>query len=200
MRGIGDISLVVLRITSVLAQAVNTLAGFFGSSAGRLIAYVVALYSVVRVTKAIIAVYTILQAKAKALLAVEILRGSLTGKNAVLTATALGVGAATIATALIALNQFDKKLADTGDKSKELASQFGDVADSGQQLSRQKINLASATQGSQASFETIFGAKLDSPINKVAGKIDTTNGILGEMRDALAQARGLDFEVDEVNF
>ena len=200
LEGMALAAFTLLRIFNHLISALNLLSSLFGVAAGKVMGYAIAMFFVVRITKQLIALYALLQVKAKALLIVEILRASLTGKNAAATALALGVGAATIATALIALNQFEKKMGDAAAQGGKMNDEFDDMADASLAIAKQRANLSSASVNSQAAFETIFGVQMDAPIDRLGKKVDKTNDILAQMRDGMSKASTLDFDTDEVTF
>lgn len=198
---------VMLQFGSFLQLGVNLLnefAGFlrftseaFGTLTGKVVAGVVAAYSMYRVIGLLrMASQSYLRIQ-KALAVVEAARASLNVKTAALV---VGAGVA-VAVFSNELNGLIDQMLGVGQAQQGVNDQIGDFIDLSKQAAQpRKINLASATAGSQAALEQLFTVRSQGGIGAVGDKIDQTNDILGQIRDGMSQAGNVIPDVEEVTF
>jgi hypothetical protein len=193
MKTFGDILTIGVYLVNAMAAGVSFLSNALGVKERILVGTVIAMTALIALTKILAGLYVILRVRTIALAAVETFRLALTSKGL------LAIGAATGAFFAFKeeITKVIKQLLGAADAQLALndaVMDFDKIQSSG---GNRKLNLSSATAGSQAAIEQLFTVRGEQRgMDGIKDSVNRGNAILEQIRDGVNASRDIAMGVD----
>lgn len=176
-----EIAGIVLRVFNGIAYVVRMMSEAFGSFTGKLVGTVLVSAALVGITMQLVKVYIVLRTITAALLVLETGRAALSTRTAGQIAISIGA----IAGAIDIVRRLTRDLGFASDEWDTLTTKMNA---SDLSLAGGRMNLGSAVRGSQEAVATVFGVKIEAPLDRMVKGQDKQNGLLEDIRDILRNA------------
>lgn len=193
--GIGDALKILAWVVNLALLGLTTISHIFGNLTGVVFRALAMFLTMIAAFKVLRTVTIALVNVKKTLLLIEAGLAALGGL------TWAQIGGAVAAMALVGggLLAWEANLAAAGDKVMDINNEMFKLVGLNDQLGGGKLNVESATFGSQQALETLFKVKMDSPMQQMVGLQQDANQILGEIRDLAKQGNDVVFDFDQVD-
>jgi hypothetical protein len=193
MKTFGDILTIGVYLVNAMAAGVSFLSNALGVKERILVGTVIAMAALITLTKTLAALYVILRIRTLALAAVETFRLLLTAKGLAI----VGAAAAGMVAFKDQLTAVIKELLGATDAQlamNDAVMDFDKIQGSG---GNRKLNLSSATAGSQAALEQLFTVRGEQRgMDGIKDSVNRGNAILEQIRDGVNASRDLAISVD----